>query len=179
MKNNHKSGLSGSKTEQNLKDAAANEALAHIKYMIYSDIAKDAGELEAARMFDKHAGHEKEHAELWLSYLDELSDTDDNLDRAIRGETYESTEYYPDYARIAKEEGFYEISDKFMMTGEVEKQHTSHLNELADAMANNQLKQGDAETEWCCTNCGYHTKGNIPPEVCPLCGYPKWYFTKH
>lgn len=178
MNNTSKSSLSGSKTEQNLKDAASNEALAHVRYTLFSDIAKESGQLEAARLFENHASHEKEHAELWLSYLDELSDTDDNLDRALKGEIYESTEYYPSFSKTASDEGFYEISDKFRMAGDVEKHHAKNLERLAEELAKGEHTSDDAECVWCCTNCGYHTKGNMPPERCPLCGYPKWYFTK-
>lgn len=178
MSSKSKSSLVGTKTEQNLKSAASNEALAHVRYTLFSDIAKESGQLEAARNFDTLARHEKEHAELWLSYLDELSDTDDNLDKALRGEIYEMEEYYPSLSRTASEEGFYEISDKFRMTGEVEKHHAAKLEKLAEIMAKGEHASDDAECVWYCTNCGYHTMGNMPPERCPLCGYPKWYFTK-
>ena len=178
MNNTPKSGITGTKTEQNLRDAATNEALAHVRYMLFSDIAKEEGKLEASRQFSRLANHEKEHAELWLSYLDELSDPDENLDRAIRGETYESSEYYPGLAKVSDEEGFTEIANKFRMTGAVEKSHANELIKLSEAMANGLHRSENADTEWICTNCGYHTKGNMPPERCPLCSYPKKYFTK-
>lgn len=178
MNNNIKNGLEGTKTGQNLRTAAANEALAHIKYTLFSDIASEAGQMEAARMFDEFAHQEKEHAELWLSYLDELDDTEENLDKAIRGETYESKEFYPEYSRIASEEGFGEISDKFRMTANAENGHSGKLSELSKQMSDGSLYKGNADTTWYCTNCGYRTKGNIPPEHCPLCSYPKGYFKK-
>lgn len=176
MNNTTKNGLNGTKTEQNLIDAAAKEALSHVKYMIYSDIAKEEGNLRAARHFDEHAGHEKEHAELWLSYLDELSDTDENLDCAKRAENYEANDYYPSLSKTAAEEGFTEIADKFRMASTVEKHHLMTLEELSECLAIDH--HDDPETVWCCTNCGYHTKGNMPPERCPLCNYPKHYFVK-
>ena len=37
---------------------------------------------------------------------------------------------------------------------------------------------GNADTVWVCLNCGYRTKGNEPPEECPLCSYPKGYFER-
>jgi len=176
MNNNTINGLLGTKTEQNLRNAAANEALSHVKYMIYSDIAKKEGKPGAARYFDRHASHEIEHAELWLSYLDELSDTDENLDSAKRSETYEANDYYPSLSKTAAEEGFTEIADKFRMAGTVENHHLMTLEELSESLAIDH--HDDPETVWCCTNCGYHTKGNMPPERCPLCNYPKHYFVK-
>lgn len=178
MNNNIKNGLEGTKTGQNLRTAAANEALAHVKYTLFSDIASEAGQMEAARMFNEMASHEKEHAELWLSYLDELSDTEDNLDRSIRGESYEANESYPEYSRIAAEEGFSELSDKFRMAATAEGGHAERYSELSERMADGSMYTGDADTTWYCTNCGYRTKGNMPPERCPLCSYPKGYFSK-
>lgn len=178
MKNNTTSGLAGTKTEQNLMEAARGEALAHTKYMIYSEMAAEAGETEAARTFKNFADNEKEHAELWLGYLGELGETEDNLNSAIQGETFENANFYPEASRIAAHEGFMELSEKFRMAGSVEGHHAKAYQRLSEDMASGNMHEGNADTEWVCTNCGYRTKGNMPPEYCPLCSYPSSYFVK-
>lgn len=178
MNNYTRSGLAGTKTEQNLMEAARSEALAHTKYMLYSEMASEAGEREAAQTFENFANNEKEHAELWLGYLGELGETDDNINSAVTGETFESSNFYPEASRIAAEEGFTELAEKFRMAGTVEGHHAEAYRKLSDDMAKGTMHTGNADTEWVCSNCGYHTKGNIPPEYCPLCSYPNSYFVK-
>lgn len=173
-----KTALDGTKTQVNLRDAASNEAIAHVKYELYSKLAKSLKQFEIAELFEKLAGEELSHAELWLSYLDEISDTEQNLDSAINNESFESEVYYPELSKIAKDEGFDEIADKLSMTADVEAHHDEYLSKIYDEFISNSMRNGSAETQWHCTNCGYHTKGNLPPDRCPLCNYLKEYFEK-
>lgn len=178
MEKHANNGLNGTKTKQNLIDASQKEALAYTKYKLYSDIAHNEMEEDISRMFSNFADNEKEHAELWLGYLNELGTTQQNLDSAIHGETFEKDTYYPELSRVAKEEGFHELSEKFRMAGTVEANHANMLTQVAKNLADGSLYTGDANTQWICLNCGYITKGNTPPDRCPLCNYPKSYFKK-
>ncbi len=178
MNNNTRSGLAGTKTEQNLMEAARGEALAHTKYMLYSKMASQAGEPEVARTFENFANNEKEHAELWLGYLGELGEPEDNINSAVAGENFEASSFYPEASRVASEEGFTELAEKFRMAGTVEARHAEAYQKLSDDMAKGNMHTGNADTEWMCTSCGYRTKGNMPPEYCPLCSYPDSYFVK-
>ena len=181
MDTSHKTvqnALAGSKTEELLKQAARGEAQAFTKYMLFASLAGDEGYEPIRRLFIKTAGNEKEHAELWYGYLDELGSSEENLENALSGERFESKTFYPDAARVAKEEGFDEIAQKFAMTGAVEADHAAAFGKMADALCDGKLYTGDADTGWICSNCGYRTKGNEPPERCPLCSYPKGFFDK-
>lgn len=171
-------GLHGTKTEQNLRTAAQNEAMGFTKYMLYSGLASDEANEDMARMFSEYASNEKEHAELWLGYLDELGGVEDNLNNAIYGEEFEATEFYPNAARIAAEEGFDELADKFRMAANIEKRHADSYRTAADDLASGRMYTGNADTQWVCLNCGYTTRGNMPPSQCPFCSYPKGYFKK-
>ena len=173
MDKHAKNALNGTKTKQNLIDASKNEALAYTKYSIFSDIAHEEEYEDISRMFSELAHNEKEHSELWLSYLNEFGTTMENLDSAIKGEIFEKESYYPELARMAKEEGFEEISEKFRMVGKVESNHADMLTENADSLVKGTMFKGNADTKWVCLNCGYTTKGNTPPDTCPLCNYPK------
>lgn len=176
--NNYKTGYTGTKSEQNLRSALQNEALGYTKYMLYADKAHKEGYHQVGRMFEDIANNEREHAELWLGYLNEMGTTEDNLDAAISGESYESTAFYPDAARIAREEGFMELADKFNRTAEVEEYHGNKFKNTLESMTDGSIYTGNPDTVWECTNCGYHTRGDAAPERCPLCSYPKGYFVK-
>lgn len=172
------SGLHGTKTEQNLRTAAQNEAMSFTKYTLYSGLASDEANEDISRMFSEFASNEKEHAELWLGYLDELGSTEDNLQNAIASEEFDATEFYPNAARVAEEEGFDELAEKFRMAGSIERRHEIYNKRASDELVTGRMYMGDADTEWVCLNCGYTTRGNTPPNHCPFCSYPKGYFKK-
>ena len=178
MANQIQSALTGTKTEQNLMTALDGESKAHTKYMLYSQRAKQEGYYDIARTWDEIAGQEKEHAELWLEYLDEIGDTRDNLELAAAGEEYEYESMYPEFARIAREEGFPEIAEKFERVGQIEQDHMAQYEKHSEDMIKDRIYEGSAETDWKCTNCGYRTKGNCPPERCPVCCYDKCHIRK-
>ena len=80
---------SGTKTEQNLKEAFAGESQARNKYTYFASVAKKEGYEQIADIFLKTADNEKEHAKMWFKELGELNDTIKNLDAAANGENYE------------------------------------------------------------------------------------------
>ncbi len=178
MTNHITSALNGTKTEESLREALSNEALGFTKYTLFAEKAHNEGYEPIARMMREFAQNEKEHAELWLGYLDEMGDTEENLDAAGRSEEFEANTFYPQAALAAKDEGFTEMAEKFRLAGMVEKSHAAALRNMLDDMRDGDLYKGDAETEWVCLNCGYRTKGNMPPERCPLCSYRQTYFAK-
>ena len=169
------SALNGTKTEQNLNRAFDDEAAAYTKYKLFAQRANDEGNHAAGRLFDETADNERQHASLWLGYLDGIGSTRDNLESAIAGEISD-TETYPEMARQADEEGFNEIAEKFRLTAQVESNHLNTYKDMLDSMDSEPIY--DANTHWQCTNCGFDSYGNVPPERCPLCSYTKDYFKK-
>jgi len=172
------SGLAGTKTEKNLYDAATGESKASTKYKIFSGVANEEGYQVIGDVFDTISGQEREHAEVWLRYLGEIGDTKTNLEYAVAGEEYESTNMYPAFAKTAKEEGFDEISNKFRMVGEIEGTHNNIYSDYLNQMETGTLFTGSADTVWVCTNCGYRHQGRTAPERCPVCSYPQGYFAR-
>lgn len=172
-----KAKLKGSKTEQNLKDAFAGESMAQTKYRMFSDVAKEEGYEQIAEIFMKTAGNEKEHAEVWYKVLhDGLGDTLANLKDAVSGETHEHTSMYPDYAKIAKEEGFDDIAKLFEQAGKIERSHQMRYGELEKNIEEDRVFKKDQPVVWECRNCGYRVYGKEAPERCPFCGYPQGFF---
>lgn len=76
--------MAGTKTEELLKQAARGEAQAFTKYMLFAGLAGEEGYEPIRHLFTKTAGNEKEHAELWYGYLDELGSCEENLETRFR-----------------------------------------------------------------------------------------------
>ncbi len=94
-------------TVKNIEAAFAGESMAHIKYMYFAKIARAAGDVETAKVFEETAAQEVQHA---FGHMDLLYPADQLtpakcLEMAIAGETYEYTEMYPKFRHLAEQEG--------------------------------------------------------------------------
>lgn len=167
-----------SKTYKNLQAAFAGESQAHTKYQYYASKAKKDGYEQIAAIFEETAGNEKEHAKMWFKYLHDgaVPDTTDNLKDAIAGEDYETNEMYKEFARVAREEGFEEIAQKFEGVGAIEKEHEDRYKKLLQNIDDDVVFKSDKVTVWKCRNCGYIFVGEEAPETCPVCSHPRSFF---
>jgi rubrerythrin len=57
------------------------------------------------KIFEEPAENEKQHAKDHLQLLNGIGDTATNLKEAMGGEDYEVESMYPEFAKIAEEEG--------------------------------------------------------------------------
>ena len=173
-----KSNFKNSKTYDNLKTAFAGESQARVKYQFFASRAKKDGYEQIAEIFNETSDNEKEHAKLWYKYLNDgaVADTRTNLEIAAAGEDYEWTDMYKEFARIAREEGFDEIADKFDGVGAIEKEHEERYRKLIKNIDDDVVFKSEKVTVWKCRNCGYTFVGDEAPEVCPVCAHPKAYF---
>lgn len=172
--------LKGSRTEKNLKKAIHGEALACVKYQIYASLIGSTSK-DWEDQIDHIAHNEKEHFKVWAKLLlgDKYYDNQENLFDALSGEIDECTKMYPEFAKIAKEEGFNEIADKFEKISKIECAH-SQLFEgfLQDLSDDKHRKSQEKNDKFICLNCGYIHQGNDIPAECPVCNHPKQYFKK-
>ncbi len=170
--------LKGSKTEENLLKAFAGESQARNKYTYYASKAKKEGFEQIASIFEETANNEKEHAKMWFKYLNggEVPSTEENLLDAANGENFEWTDMYKEFAKIAKEEGFEEIAQKFEAVGKIEKNHEDRYRALLVNVKNEQVFNKPNEEMWICRNCGHVHFGTSAPLVCPVCNHPKSFF---
>ena len=166
----------GTKTEQNLKDAFAGESQARNKYTYFASVAKKEGYEQMAELFLKTAENEKEHAKMWFKELAGIGDTKENLKQAADGENYEWTDMYEQFAKTAEEEGFPELAFKFRAVGEIEKQHEKRYRALLENIETAQVFSKSEVKIWECRNCGHIVVGTKAPEVCPVCKHPQSYF---
>ena len=170
--------LKGTQTEKNLWAAFAGESQARNKYTYYSSKAKKEGYVQMAQIFENTANNEKEHAKLWFKILSggAIKSTEENLKDCIQGENYEHTSMYPEFARVAEEEGFDEIARLFRGVATIENHHEQRYKKLLENLENNKVFKKDEKQSWECANCGFVIEGEEAPEVCPVCAHPKAYF---
>lgn len=181
-----------SKTKENLMKAFAGESQARNRYTFAAKKARELGYESIAQVFEFTAEQERAHGERYYQLLNSLAeetvtvdgtypvdiaeDICELLDKAEHNEFEEYEHVYPQFAQIAKEEGFLEAASAFTMIGEVEQMHGKRFRKLAELLRANQFDKSTEEEKWMCLNCGYiHTGTQVPPN-CPSCHYEKGYF---
>ena len=140
--------LKGTKTAENLKHAFCGEAMATRRYLYFARRADEEGYPEIAALMRSIAEGETAHAFGHLDFIRQggiedpatnkpIRTLEEMLQSAIEGETYEWTQMYPGYAKVAREEGFDEIAEWFETLARAEK---SHAEKFTNALK--QLKGG-------------------------------------
>ncbi len=168
--------LKGTKTEENLKAAFAGESQARNKYTYFASVARKGGYEQIAGIFLGTADNEKEHAKRIFDFLKGIGDTKANLRAAADGENYEWTKMYPEFEKIARQEGFNEIAEFFKEVAEVEEQHEKRYLALLKNVSEEKVFKKDRTVKWKCRNCGYVHEGKSAPRKCPACGYPQSFY---
>ncbi len=168
--------LKGSRTEQNLWTAFAGESQARNKYSYFASKAKKEGYEQIAALFETTANNEKEHAKMWFKELGGIGSTAENLKAAAEGENYEWTDMYAEFAKVADEEGFTELAEKFRGVAAIEKSHEERYLKLLNNVEMQAVFEKSEEIMWECRNCGHLVIGKKAPEVCPVCAHPQSYF---
>lgn len=177
--------IKGTKTEQNLLKAFAGESQARGRYVYFASAAKKEGYQQIAAVFEETAEQEKEHAKRFFSFLEGgmveitasypagiIGTTAQNLAAAAAGENEEWTELYPEFAKIAMEEGFPKVATAFKMIAKVEEEHEIRYRTLLARVEAEKVFEREEEIEWQCRNCGYVHKGNKALKTCPACIHP-------
>src|SRR5680860_589133 len=166
----------GPKTKKNLEEAFAGESMVRNKYDYFASIARKAGYVQIANIFEETALNEKEHAKLWAKQLELIGDLPANLKAAIEGELYENSEMYPKMAAEAREEGHEAIAKLFDNVAQVEKAHEIRYRKLLKNIEKGEVFKKPGVKRWKCANCGYIHEGEEAPEVCPACLHPQAHF---
>ena len=180
--------IKGTKTEQNLLKSFAGESQAKNRYEFFSKTAKKEGYEQISRIFQETALQEKEHAKRFFKFLEGgnveitatypagiIGTTKENLKAAAEGENEEWTDLYPEFAEIAKEEGFSEIATAFNMIAKVEAEHERIYLKLLQNISEDKVFMKDGKVWWKCLNCGYVYESVEALEQCPACLHPKSY----
>ena len=181
--------IKGTKTEQNLLKAFAGESQARNRYVYFAKVARKAGYVQIANVFEETAANEQEHAKVFFKHLEGgpleitatypaglIDDTAANLLAAAEGELEEWEDLYPAFAATAREEGFDLVADSFEMIAQVEKEHEARYRKLLERVKAETVFKREEKTRWKCNNCGYIHVGDAAPEMCPACQHPRAHF---
>jgi len=181
--------LKGTRTEQNLLTAFAGESQARNRYTYFASKAKKEGFEQIAAVFAETADHEKEHAKRLFKFLQGgealvsasfpagvIGSTLENLRAAAAGEHHEQAEMYPDFSRVAREEGFGEIAEVFESIAQAERFHERRYLALAGNVEQGRVFRRGKAASWKCRNCGYVHQGPEAPDRCPACDHPQAHY---
>ncbi len=164
------------KTIENLKTAFAGESQARNKYTYFAKVARKEGYHYIAKIFEETAINEMQHAKDEFKLLKGINDTKTNLQVAIDGEHYETTDMYPNFVKDAEEEGNVEAMTLFKQIAKVEKEHEERYKKLLELVNKGSVFKRDKPIRWKCSKCGYIHEGTEPPAKCPSCKHPKEYY---
>ena len=181
--------IKGTQTEQNLLKAFAGESQARNRYTYFASAAKKEGYEQIAAIFTETADQEKEHAKKFFKYLEggclsitaefpagRIGTTAENLLAAAQGENEEWDVLYPQFAKVADEEGFPEIAETFRQVSIAEAEHERRYLKLLSRITDGNFFVRDHEIWWQCRNCGYTVLAKEAPLECPACKHKQAYF---
>lgn len=180
------SGNISDSTMSNLQTAFNGESNAHARYLAFAAKADADGYAGAASLFRAAARAEEIHAGNHAAVIKtfggvpvaKLEDpgvksTRENLETALKGETYERDVMYPDFIRQARSEANREAlrTLSFARAAEVE-----HARLYAEALQDLESMK-PSHAFYVCPVCGFATE-NPDSEPCPTCATPKESFEK-
>jgi len=187
------SRIKGTETEKNLLKSFAGESQARNRYTMYAKVAKKEGYEQISALFLETAEQELQHAKVFFGFLDngeaveitamypagKIGTTTENLKAAAMGEHEEWADLYPEFAKVAQEDGFKDVAVAYKMIAKVEAEHEKRYIKLLSNIDNNKVFEKEEETEWMCRKCGYVHKGKKALKACPACKHPEAYFEVH
>jgi rubrerythrin len=183
--------LKGTQTEKNILAAFIGESQARNKYTYWASKAKDEGFIQIQQIFEETANQEKEHAKRLFKFLEGgvveqligagagiIGTTLENLKQAAEGENHEWQHMYPDFAKVARAEGFDTVAIVMESIAIAEKQHAKRYEAFIKHLEANDMWVQESPTTWRCINCGFIYVGKEAPKACPACAHPQAYFER-
>ena len=181
--------IRGTQTEKNLLKAFAGESQAKNRYTFYAKQAKKEGFEQISAFFLETAMNEESHAKSFFKFLEggsveitasypagTIGNTLENLRAAADGEHEEWTSLYPEFSRIAAEEGFPKVASRFKLIAGIEEHHEKRFRKLLTNMEKDRVFEKEEKTFWICRKCGYIHYGVKALQFCPACDHPLGYF---
>lgn len=175
-------------TLENLQAAFHGETNAHTRYLAFAQQADKEGYAEVASLFRAAARAEEIHAanhaavirkmgaipKATVEHVD-VKSTQQNLQTAIQGETYERDTMYPTFLKQARAERNKGAIRTFNLALTAEAEHAKLYSAALQNLA--QLKGSKGKTFLVCPVCGY-TTSDLNFSKCPSCFTPKEKFEK-
>ena len=171
-----------STTLENLQTAYNGENNAHARYLAFAKQADTDGYAQIAALFRAAARAEEVHAGNHAVVIKKMGavpaakietpvvkSTKENLQVAIKGETYEKDVMYPEFLKQARADGNADAIQTFNYAKTAE---MGHANLYTDAAANAAKMKAKGITYQVCSICG-NTVPKIDFSKCPSCFSPK------
>ena len=181
--------IKGTKTEQRLVMAYISESTAYTRYIYYMQQANKEKLPTIAQIFQATANNELHHCKIFFKYLQGgqvtvpvvtdagvIGTTAENLAIAAAEEQSEGVDQYMLSAQIARSEGFDDIASHFEAIASIEKNHEARFNHWLEMLNNGTIYKRDTPITWQCLVCGYEYTGTTPPDKCPACNHPQYFF---
>jgi rubrerythrin len=169
-------------TLDNLQTAYNGESNAQARYEAFAKKADEEGYGQVASLFRAAARsegvHVRNHAEVIKKMggtpkadikPPEVKSTKENVEAALKGESYERDTMYPDFLKQAKAEGNKDAVETFNFSLQAETEHAKLYKEALDNL--DKWKTGKKDF-FVCPKCGF-TVVKIGFEMCPVCSTPK------
>jgi rubrerythrin len=179
-------GQKPAKTIENLKAAYNGESTASAKYAAFAEKAKTEGFDTIAVMFLATSKAEAIHATNHKKVLEKLGEkiegpqigtfnslsTSENLNDALKGETYEIDSMYPGFIETAKKEKSTDAVKSFTWAFDTEKKHQAFYKSALDAI--NAGGEKTLPVQWfVCPVCGNTYNATAVSSSCDFCMTPK------
>lgn len=167
-------------TLQNMKAAFNGESNAHLRYLAFAQRAETEGYGEIASLFRAAARAEQIHAANHAEVIREMGggtpqvevntlnvkSTRENLETAVKGETYERDTMYPEFLKQARADANVRATRSLNYAKTAETEHAKLFSQALSRM--DQLK-GSAQTiYYVCPTCGF-TSRETGFSKCPSC----------
>jgi len=164
---------------ENLQVAFNGESNAHARYLAFADKANQEGYGEVASLFRAAAKAEEVHAANHAVVIKKLGgtpeakietpvvgSTKENLEAAIKGETYGRDTMYPEFLKQARAEGNRDALQTFNYAKTAEAEHAKLYSKTLNDLP--KLKGSKSKDYFVCTVCGY-TTAQMDFSKCPSC----------
>ncbi|MBR7186312.1 MAG: rubrerythrin family protein [Clostridia bacterium] len=179
--------FTNTQTFYNLARAFAGECQAGMRYQLTAKAAMKQGYEVLADTVRTIAKNETHHARVFFEailqnagsrdnihidagYPFHAGTLEENLRFAAFDEKDEAESIYPNFGRIAREEGFGQIALKFEQVAKVEANHRIIFEYLYEAFKDGSLYKAERPMLWICSECGYMHTSKEAWKICPLCG---------
>src|SRR5450759_5544610 len=163
------------KTLDNLQAGFNGESNAQSRYLAFAEKADQEGYGEVASLFRAAAKAEEVHAANHAAVIKKMggtahfpvvTSTKENLEAAIKGESYERDTMYPEFLKQARAEGNRDAVQTFNYAKTAEGEHAKLYSEALNNLP--KLKGSKAKDYFVCTVCGY-TTSKLDFSKCPSC----------
>jgi len=176
-----------SQTFYNLARSFAGESQAGMRYQLTARQAMAQGYKVLADTIRTIAKNETNHARVFFEAIQSEAGSQDNiqveagypfhagtleenLKFAAIDEREEHARIYPEFAKIARDEGYGQIAARFEQIAKVENNHQIIFEYLYEAFKDGSLYKAERPMLWICSECGYMHTSKEAWNICPLCG---------